>query len=99
MRFPVRGLPMVFLTWLRSFRVADSPAEPMRAQLVSPTVGGGGLGQRVLESVAADGRSPSGSAPFLVAAMVGSETLHTGRHPNDIGLRLPQTASGTAHPG
>jgi hypothetical protein len=41
--FPAHGLPMIFLTWLRGLRVADSAAKPVQAvpvePLLSPLIG------------------------------------------------------------
>jgi hypothetical protein len=37
--FPAHGLPMIFLTWLRSLRIADGPTEPVQTPLVEPVFG------------------------------------------------------------
>jgi hypothetical protein len=34
--FPAHGLPMIFLTWLRSLRVADDAAESVQAVPAEP---------------------------------------------------------------
>src|SRR5262249_29982198 len=37
--FPAHGLPMIFVTWLRSLRVADGAAESVQAVPVEPLFG------------------------------------------------------------
>src|SRR4029077_3424466 len=37
--FPAHGLPMIFLTWLRSLRVAEGTAESVQSVPVKPLLG------------------------------------------------------------